>query len=205
MLFCVAALLFSCNTEKRMHNNAMKYFYTHPDTAAAFCGKVYPPRDSAAPIVIDSSKKADNIDYTPKINKLEDIANELLERATRDSIGAARVSKECADIVSNYKSQLKGLISQIGELKDQYKKCQSDSVYISQKIYRENVAKVISLGNIINFMKAEYDKQTDELQSEKEKNKKLHKINLILYLIIGAGVVYTGVRFYLKLKTAWLK
>lgn len=181
--------LAGCVSQK----GAVKYLDKHPELSAQYCAEKYPVKDSVGAVVVDSTRHAENIDYSFAIDSLVQVAQSATDQRSKDSLLSAASHKQCKDIVSIQSGRIWDLLLEINRLRSAYKPCRPDTVFQTQNIYRENTAKVQVLEN--QLRKSQKDNAV--LQAE-NKHLKSQLNKLTLWFIILASVF--GLAIFLRIK-----
>lgn len=124
-------LVASCATQR----NAEKYYRNHPEQFARECSELFQPIDSVGESVV-VYVPGENSDYTGEIDSMARESERLLDKLRNDSVLAAQVSQDCANIVSGYREQVKTLSSKIWTLNANYKKPTPDTIKVETPTYR---------------------------------------------------------------------
>lgn len=178
-LLIFTLFLASCATQK----NADKFYNNHPDALAAKCADKFPVRDSTAPVVIDSSHRAENENYQRTIDSLKYQADFL--QGEINNIKPGDVNAETYLKLQQVQAKADQLNKELTKLKNGYKPCLPDTVYKSTTVYRENTARVAS--------------QASTITSQNEQIKDLKKgITWRNWVMIGEAVLLVIAAFIIK-------
>lgn len=178
----MAFIVSSCNSYKKQLNKFQTFGYQHTNELAKMCAEKFPVKDSVGAPVIDSTKRADNINYQGRIDSLKDKATTLQRKMYQDSVNKT----DCAKSSQYYKNQVTGLVNQISSLQQSYKPCKPDTIFKTNTVYRKDVAE-------LSVVSSRFRMANDSLHVQKQLTEKSEKTaRTRLYLIIGLIVAFVG-------------
>lgn len=139
-------LLMACNTYQKQLNKATTFFMANKAQLASLCEMVYPVKDSIGETVIDSTHKANNINYQGLIDSVQRAEDSLQMLVYTDTAK----SNPCAEQSKTFANKLKSITDRYNKLVNSYRPCKPDTVYKKQTIYVKDMAEITVLTNQLN-------------------------------------------------------
>jgi myosin heavy subunit len=186
----VLLILSGCNVDKRNIKRQHAYNYQYKDETAKDCATLFPVIETTV-----ETKKADNKDYTGKIDSLQAKADSLKNLAT----SLSHVPNNHADSLRYVQqtnvlhNKINSLQSAISVIKSEYKPCKPDTV----------LKKVVDVA-LLKVWQNKYQGKADSLIKVQTKleaaDKKASKFELWFWLLVGieaAGIIiYVVIKIY---------
>lgn len=187
LIACLAIIFLpSCNTYQKQLHTFKNFADDHPNELAPLCAKAFPVKDSVGATKIDSTHKANNVNYAGKIDSLQAIADQFKQRLLADT----GKSNPCASVAKNYQVQVNTLSNQVQALRAAYKPCKPDTVYKTTPIYRTDEAKIAVLQNQFNVKSDSLKTTKTQLADEKETSaSRLHWMLILGGVLVALGIV----------------
>lgn len=191
MLGAIAVILImilcsSCNTYQKQLNKWTLFSDAHPNVVAERCAKDYPVKETVGATVVDSTRKANNQNYSTKIDSILQGAALLKKQLDQSASGEA----SAGNIIAAYKEQVNGLVTQVQQLRQNYKPCKPDTVYKTQTVYRLDQAALAVCNNKLQVKNDSLNLVKSQFKDEKEKSaSRLHWLLGCIGVLIGLGVI----------------
>lgn len=177
-------MLASCS-ESRKIQKAKDVLTAHRAEAAQFCATTFPNVDSVGkPDTVFI--KANNEDFTGKIDTLNGMISDIQKQAQADSAKAAISQKDCQQVVAQLHEQIKKAGGQSQIIKTVYLPCKPDTLKIETNHYIENTAKVEMYKNQAAAVQLKFDASQS----------KLHTRTTIMWFLIIAVCMYVAGRIF---------
>ncbi len=186
----IMILCSSCNTYQKQLNKWTLFSDAHPNLVAERCAKDYPVKETVGATTIDSTHRANNVNYSKNIDSLQTAADALVQRMKKDSINGTQAAQGA---VEYYKQQMTGLLNQISQLKQIYKGCKPDTVYKTKIVYRLDQAALTVANNNNQKLRDSLNLVKSQLKDEQDTSAKKTKWLLALggiLLALGAFTVF---------------
>lgn len=178
--------------ERHQEKKANRFFNEHRDKDAQRCADHFPLKDSTGRTTIDSTRKADNQDYTTIIDSLhsawqgkQENDSMLIDSINRYWIMAMDSSTYIVSggQLRRIRDENAGLKKIIERLHTQYKPCASDTVYLTAEHWYIDGAEIEAA-----TLKAqkEYSLRT---AAEKKLSDKTSQNKVRLWMLIAAGIL----------------
>lgn len=172
-------ILSGCRTPKeKLHRIIDK----HPELGAEFCADEYPVSVIDSTTLIDSVRRANNINWQSYIDSLNKVAESRVnDRVLIDTVSLERCREEYNKQVENNR----GLVSAIKRLKRDYQECKPDTQYIRTTLRVRDTAKEQVLRDSINSLRSDLAKVTNQKETRTKQRNWLFAIVLVVVGYIG--------------------
>lgn len=182
----VLLCLVACNTYKKQLAKATAFFEANPKALAPICEEKFPVTDSVGKTHVDSTHKANNVNYQKIIDSLQNAEDSLQMQAYSDT------GKEnpCADQAKKFAAQLKTITARYNALANSYRPCKPDTVFRTTPIYMKDNAEIAVLTNNLSVATDSLKITKHDLQAKTAQSKTR------LWWIIGlAGAMILYIAF----------
>lgn len=172
-------VLSGCMTPKEKLDRIIS---KHPQLGSEFCANEYPLSVIDSTTIIDSVRRADNVNWQYYIDSLNKVAESRLDdRVLIDTVTIERCREE-------YNKQVetnRGLVNAINRLKREYQECKPDTQYIKTTLRVRDTAREQVLRDSINSLRTDLNKVTDQKETRTTQRNWLFAIVLVVVGYIG--------------------
>jgi hypothetical protein len=195
MAFTLFFLLMGCNTYQKQLNTFRAFAVAHTNELAPLCATEFPVKDSVGATKVDSTHKANNVNYQSKIDSLQQIADAFAQHLAGDTAK----SNPCSSVAKVYQSQVAALNTRIRSLQEAYKPCKPDIVYKTQTVYRTDEAALAVANNKFTTANDSLKLVNSKLKDAKAQSAtRMHWILILGGILLLLGIV-TVLKFIGKL------
>lgn len=175
-------VLSGCRTPKE---KLTRIIDKHPELGSEFCADEYPVAAIDSTTIIDSVRRANNINWQSYIDSLNKVAESRVnDRVLIDTVSLDR----CRDEYNKQVETNRGLASAINRLKRDYQECKPDTQYIKTTIKLRDTANEQVLIDSINSILLNLTKVTDQKETRTKQRNWLFAIVLVVVGYIGLRV-----------------
>ena len=181
----ITSIFSGCNTYQKQLNKFQLFANAYSGELAKLCVEKFPAKDSIGGVKVDSTKKANNIDYQGKIDSLKEKADALKQELSK---AASNKDDPCSPVIIKYQQKLDELNDQITGLKNSYKKCKPDTIFKTQTVFRVDQAAVRVWQDRFTVARDSVNQLTVELADEqKTAGKRLKWIVILSGIVVAFG------------------